>query len=980
MAVHLKKRAYEEFGHVIQEAPKLKLRKLRISKPSSSEPATLSAVSEDIQLDLEGQPSHVVLQILLKFSKQLPVSADHAQQICDILLKHFHSEKNTAVRAKIAWLLRRLSSTLGFHPLQTADKIIILMDAEVSGKVLAQLWSAALSIALRLTQEKSLHQKLVTMACSGLTDHHQEVRCCCLNVIGNLATNKNTSKLPSEKRWDQVNVHTLVADYFADPEPRVRSASLRALILMHQRGQRLELNVYEQSCAALNDDHEVVRLTAVELVWILSHVYPESLVKAPCSDEKIRLVDDAFAKICNLFNDSSYKVRAEAARLLGSMHLVSDSFLFQTLDKKLMSDLRRKKSLNEQAKEGFVEEFSSGAKWADDAVPREQNPDTTTLMNSGACGAFVHGLEDEMMEVRTAAVDSLTELASQRSNSSFAQAALDFLVDCLNDEIEAVRLNAVNSLHMIVEHVTLLEDQLDNVHSAMEDSSGDIRAGIHQLLSSCRLMSKSCLYDTVMMLLKNLNKYPQDRHSVWKTQQRLGKHHSELVYLLVPQLLSCHPFFDTSEPEMDDPSYISILILVFNAAESCPQMIQLFPEHVLRHYQYLRDSIPELVPQDIQLTTNTSGVDFCIQSPPHQSDSNNDPASFLQQTLARVRDLKSHETSTQRILLERTIHDLRHTVEIAPSLSSTAQCSADFLQAQLLLLKAVDKKSWSGSAQICCQHIAFAKPAADQIIQLTLELEHLYLGLSDEEVAMIRQLRIKAQALLFVLQLQELTAGKQSQPQQDNARLTSLCKKFFRMVEGLQIFLNDRSLTPDSFARTLFNELLKLSPQKHSLIIKFLQPLLSHYSASEVDFNNKVQRSSVVVQQPQPRFDAPITFSAGLAACVHVEATLLNVVNPVSEIRIRVMYPDMSCQLFELHSYDVKQLSPFRHQIKSKIYLSHTQWSDSCVIKLSFVKIHNKLVVLQNCQKESATNHENGQLQLCKPVSLTIHPKPAIRV
>lgn len=52
--------------------------------------------------------------------------------------------------------------------------------------------------------------------------------------------------------------------------------------------------------------------------------------------------------------------------------------------------------MNEQAKEGFVEEFSTGAKWADDS-PREYNPDATTLMNSGACGAFVHGLEDEMM-------------------------------------------------------------------------------------------------------------------------------------------------------------------------------------------------------------------------------------------------------------------------------------------------------------------------------------------------------------------------------------------------------------------------------------------------------------------------------------------------------------------------------------------------------------------------------------------------------
>ena len=44
-----------------------------------------------------------------------------------------------------------------------------------------------------------------------------------------------------------------------------------------------------------------------------------------------------------------------------------------------------------------MEEFSTGAKWADDAPPREHNPDTAPLMNSGACGAFVHGLEDEMM-------------------------------------------------------------------------------------------------------------------------------------------------------------------------------------------------------------------------------------------------------------------------------------------------------------------------------------------------------------------------------------------------------------------------------------------------------------------------------------------------------------------------------------------------------------------------------------------------------
>ena len=37
-----------------------------------------------------------------------------------------------------------------------------------------------------------------------------------------------------------------------------------------------------------------------------------------------------------------------------------------------------------------------------------------------------------------------------------------------------------------LQHVTLLEDQLDNVHAAMEDAGREIREGIHLLLSSCR--------------------------------------------------------------------------------------------------------------------------------------------------------------------------------------------------------------------------------------------------------------------------------------------------------------------------------------------------------------------------------------------------------------------------------------------------------------------------------------------------------------
>jgi integrator complex subunit 4 len=35
---------------------------------------------------------------------------------------------------------------------------------------------------------------------------------------------------------------------------------------------------------------------------------------------------------------------------------------------------------------------------------------------------------------------------------------------------------------------------------------------------------------------------------------------------------------------------------VFNAAQHCPTMLQLFEEHTLKHYSYLRDTMPNLVP------------------------------------------------------------------------------------------------------------------------------------------------------------------------------------------------------------------------------------------------------------------------------------------------------------------------------------------------------------------------------------------------
>ncbi|KAA8579382.1 hypothetical protein FQN60_016812 [Etheostoma spectabile] len=288
-----------------------------------------------------------------------------------------------------------------------------------------------------------------------------------------------------------------------------------------------------------------------------------------------------------MVSDGSWMVRVQAAKTLGSMLQVSPHFLEQTLDKKLMSDLR----------------FSSGRKWADDAPKEKLDTNTVNLIASGACGAFVHGLEDEMFEVRIAAVEALCQLA--RSSASFAEKCLDFLVDMFNDEIEEVRLQSIHVLREISTHITLREDQLDTVLAVLEDSSRDIREALHELICYTNVSTKECIQLALLELLKNLNKYPTDRNSVWKCLKFLGSRHPTLVLPLVPELLSTHPYFDTPEPDMDDPAcilkisktqskYIAVLVLVFNAAKSCPTMPALFSDHTFRHYAYLRDKSAQL--------------------------------------------------------------------------------------------------------------------------------------------------------------------------------------------------------------------------------------------------------------------------------------------------------------------------------------------------------------------------------------------------
>ena len=91
----------------------------------------------------------------------------------------------------------------------------------------------------------------------------------------------------------------------------------------------------------------------------------------------------------------------------------------------------------------------------------------------------------------------------------------------------------------------------------------------------------------------------------------MGSQHDNLAVSLVPELLSTHPFFATSEPDVDDPAYVGMVVIVLNAALNSPTIVPILPSHTRRHYPYLRDKYPELLPE---ISLGTTPLNTCALS------------------------------------------------------------------------------------------------------------------------------------------------------------------------------------------------------------------------------------------------------------------------------------------------------------------------------------------------------------------------------
>ncbi|KAH9718512.1 protein SIEL [Citrus sinensis] len=216
-----------------------------------------------------------------------------------------------------------------------------------------------------------------------------------------------------------------------DPYPYVREAALNGLVCLLKHVVFEDVDLIQGCCCRavelLRDHEDCVRCAAVRVV----SEWGKMLIA--CIDEKNRIdcLDVVFIQLCSMIRDMRMEVRVEAFNALGKVGMISEIVLLQTLSKKVLGATKEKKFHSLGAAECF--EISASA----------------------AAGTFVHGFEDEFYEVRKSACSSLGSLVIL--SEKFAGEALNLLVDMLNDDSVTVRLQALETMHIMVtcEHLNL---------------------------------------------------------------------------------------------------------------------------------------------------------------------------------------------------------------------------------------------------------------------------------------------------------------------------------------------------------------------------------------------------------------------------------------------------------------------------------------------------------------------------------------------
>eukprot|EP00039_Didymoeca_costata_P010875 m.147785 g.147785 ORF g.147785 m.147785 type:complete len:935 (+) comp14991_c0_seq4:316-3120(+) len=805
----------------------------------------------------------------------------------------------------------------------------------------------------------SMLTSLLHIIMKRLTDPDHRIREKCLLIMPELFmdkemqqshTNVESLTISSTKGHSEIAIDTILQQTH-DIDFRVRAAALAALLALNQ-GNIFTLETKHYLLARdFLEDEEPVRTVALRLIVQIALSHPLATVISKQSSSHpvhMRQIDDAFVTVCSALTDASISVRREACLLLGTMHGVKEELLLQTFEKKIMSHLRRKITEHEILK-AQVKGNSSYKAFGDMDV------ENVSLISSGACGAFVHGLEDEFYEVRQAAVTAICSL-SQRSKA-LAEKALDFLADMFGDEIDAVRINAIRGMKAIAHQVIIREEQLEVMMGMLDDFSNKIRESMQQMLGVIFVVNQTCLRSVVDALLTNMTRYPEDRICIWRAMKGLGYNHAELAEFLLEDLLKLGAHFDLTEPNKDDPVYIAVFSFLANAMVRNKKILSFVPVFFPRHHSFLRHKYVDMIPHlDFQQCTKTDPI-YSMEKPSQIEiqDGFVGTVRTLQSTVSLMGQIWDEHSSKQADTIARQLQRYGLTLErigrYNPNINGCAKKMSLFAR-------------WLSR---------FVKDAHEGHVSNSYHGILYRLG----NQVYVKELRCLAHALLVLGQYSRRRREHQSaQSNFTSQHVTKICERIKRLPRTAK-HSNLRNLLMQTCKKIEGNDI------GHDWLV-ILRDLVQHAKPNvpEIAVDSVIPNATIVSPLPNRR---ALEFRKGLPLEIKIEINLKGISDPDC-IEIQVRYPDDTVQNVIPAPAHLSHNGNYHYKLLTSVFVTKDNKSSGPyhisieVIQTFKLDVSDDPLLTtsfdQNIRRRfcNAQGQYSGVIRLCKPLNLLIKP------
>lgn len=313
-------------------------------------------------------------------------------------------------------------------------------------------------------------------------------------------------------------------------------------------------------------------------------------------------------------------------------------------------------------------------------------------------------------------------------------------------------------------------------------------------------------------------------------------------------------------------------------------MLSLLPETTIKHYAYLRDTMPQLVPH------------LPVGGQPRQlnpADSRTGSRQFLENLLNNVRSAYAAPRARQA-LLHAAQDNLDRLAAIDPDLSGAANYTATFLGAQSII-------EHLHTALVTPHSRTPSKDCLNKLMQKCLRLQNLFSGYTTADLLMVKQICMRASALHLVLVVKDRSQSA-----------LGPCQLLLLIAADTSNFLQDNSsLQADAFTVAILQQIANLTDPKPGRVFREIMPIVqTAHPVVTPEINVAIRLCTARILEPTAAqsADSAVKVTAGLIAALPFVADIDHLRQSQREdLRLRIKYPDQIVHLMVPRLRDLRR-------------------------------------------------------------------------